>query len=325
MRNGFWIRLAAAVIAIAIIFGCGGGGGGGGTSGGGGGGTDNGVSLTPKSAALAFGQVLSITGVVPGQANQVIRWSATGGSIAPTGASSAQYTAPNTAGTYVITGRADANQNLFGTCVVTVSQVGVSIDPISTTVAPGGNVAFTATVTGATNQNVNFTATGGTITKVGNVGTYNAGTTPGVFSVTATSVADPSKKATASVTIANTGANATVTGRVVQDGTQSGIAGIIVAFYNSTGSEVARVTTGADGRFTRLVPTSARRFHLIASSIPAAYYKAFSYAGTRYTPLVPSCSVPLPTLTAGQTYAMPVSVMVPSAAEPPPPPPNGCS
>ena len=269
--------------------------------------------------------MLSITGVVPGQANQVIRWSATGGSIAPTGASSAQYTAPGVAGTYVITGRADANQSLFGTCVVTVSQVGVSIDPVSTTVAPGGNVSFTATVTGATNQNVNFTATGGTISKVGNVGTYNAGTTAGVFSVTATSVADPSKKATASVTIANTGANATVTGRVVQDGTQSGIAGIVVAFYNSTGSEVARVTTGADGRFSRLVPTSARRFHLIPSSIPAAYYKQFSYAGTRYTPLVPSCSVPLPTLTAGQTYAMPVSVMIPSAAEPPPPPPNGCS
>ncbi|MCC7433324.1 MAG: hypothetical protein IT363_01470 [Methanoregulaceae archaeon] len=324
MRNGFWIRLVAVVIAIAIIFGCGGGGGGG-TSGGGGGGTDNGVSLTPKSAALSFGQVLSLTGVVPGQANQVIRWSATGGSIAATGASSAQYTAPGVAGTFVITGRADANQNLFGTCVVTVSQVGVSIDPVSTTVAPGGSVSFTATVTGATNQNVNFTATGGTITKVGNIGTYTAGTTAGNFSVTASSVADPAKRATASVTIANTGANATVTGRVVQDGTQSGIAGIVVAFYNSTGSEVARVTTGADGRFSRLVPTSARRFHLIPTSIPNAYYKQYSYAGTRYTPLVSSCSVPLPTLNAGQTYAMPVSVMIPSAAEPPPPPPNGCS
>lgn len=322
MRNGFWIRLAAVVVAIIVIFGCGGGGGGGTT---GGGGTNNGVVLSPNTAALTFGQVLNITGVVPGQANQVIRWSATGGTITPTAASSAQYTAPGIAGTYTITGTSDANASLRGTCVVTVSQVGVSIDPMATTVSPGGTVSFTATVTGAANNNVTYTATGGTISKVGNVGTYTAGGATGSFTVTASAVADPSKKATANVVIANTGANATVTGRVLQDGTQLGIAGVTVAFYNSLGSEVARVTSGADGRFSRLVPVSARRFHLIPTSISAAYYKAFSYAGTRYTPLVPSCSVPLPTLTAGATYAMPASIFLPSAAEPPPPPPNGCS
>lgn len=320
MRKQNWIRLALTFIAIIIIFGCGGGGGGGGLPGGG----NNGVILVPPTASLSFGQTLNIVGSVPGQANQIINWSTNGGTITPTGASSATFTAPGVAGTYTVTGRANVNNALFGTCVITVSQVGISIDPLVTTVAPGGTATFTATVTGAANQNVNFTATGGTITKSVNVGTYVAGQTTGNFTVTATSVADPTKTATASVTIANVGANATVTGRVVRSGTQLGVQGIIVAFYNSNGSEVARVTTIADGSFSKVVPISARRFHLISSSIPAAYYKAFSYAGTRYSPLVPTCSVPLPALTAGQNYNMPVSVMLPSSTEPPPPPPNGC-
>lgn len=322
MRHQITVRWAAVMIALLIIFGCGGGGGGGGSSNGG---SNNGVILSPSSASLAFGQVLNLTGTVPGLANQGISWTATGGSITRTGVSAAQYTAPATAGSYTITGRSEANANLYGTCVVTVSSVGVSIDPTTATVSPAGSVAFTATVTGAANTNVTFTATGGTVTKVGNVGTYNAGGTTGNFSVTATSVADPSKKATASVTIANVGANATINGRVYQDGSSIGISGIIVAFYNSSGSEVARATTAADGTFTKLVPITARRFHIIPSSISAAYYKAFSYAGTRYSPLLPTCSVPLPTLTAGQTYTMPVPVYIPNAAEPPPPPPNGCS
>lgn len=321
MRQQISVRWAAVMIALLVIFGCGGGGGGSAP----GGGSNNGVIVSPSSASLAFGQVLNLTGLVPGLANQGITWSATGGSITRTGVSAAQYTAPATAGSYTITGRSEANANLSGTCVVTVSSVGVSIDPTTATVSPAGSVAFTATVTGATNTNVNFTATGGTITKVGNVGTYRAGTTTGSFSVTATSVADPSKKATATVTIANVGANATINGRVYQDGSSIGISGIIVAFYNSSGSEVARATTAADGTFTKLVPITARRFHIIPSSISASYYKAFSYAGTRYSPLLPTCSVPLPPITAGQTYTMPVPVYIPSASEPPPPPPNGCS
>ncbi len=324
MRKVFSVRWVAVVLGIAIIFGCGGGGGGGTSGGGGGGGTNNGVTLTPNNASLSFGQTLNITGTVPGQSNQVIQWFTTGGTITPTGASSATFTAPGTAGTYVVTGRADANQQLFGTCVINVSQVGITIDPISTTLNPNGTAAFTATVTGATNLNVNFSATGGTITKSVNVGTYTAGSTTGNFTVTATSVADPTKSATANVTIANLGQNATVTGRVVVENTTIGVQGVIVAFYNSTGSELARATTGVDGRFTRIVPVAARRFHLLSSSISNAYYKQFSYAGTRYSPLVPSCSVPLPTLTAGQTYNMPVSIMLSSTANPPPPPPNGC-
>lgn len=324
MRKDFTIRLATIILGIAIIFGCGGGGGGGVPGGGGGGGSNNGVNLTPNNASLAFGQTLNITGTVPGQSNQVIQWSTTGGTITPTGASSATFTAPAIAGTYVVTGRAEANQQLYGTTVINVSQVGITIDPISTTLNPGGTAMFTAVVTGAANQNVNFTATGGTITKSVNVGTYTAGQVTGSYTVTATSVADPSKSATATVIIANLGQNATVNGRVVLENTTIGIQGVIVAFYNSTGSELARATTGVDGRFSRLVPVAARRFHLIATSIPNGYYKQFSYAGTRYSPLVANCTVALPPLTAGQTYSMPVSVMLASTGSPPPPPPNGC-
>jgi hypothetical protein len=63
----------------------------------------------------------------------------------------------------------------------------------------GGTAQFTATVTGATNTAVDWTATGGSITQTG---LYTAGSSAGTFTVTATSVEDPTVSASATVTIA---------------------------------------------------------------------------------------------------------------------------
>lgn len=323
MRTSRIVRALAAALAVALVLACGGGGGGAG--GGGGGGGNQGVTLNLYAASLAFGQTLNLTGSVPGVANQVILWSASGGSIAPTGPSSATYTAPSVAGTYTITATSDADHNKRATVSVTVSSVGISIDPPAVTLGPNAQTTFTATVVGATNTAATFTCSGGTITQSGPArATYRAPATIGSYTVTAKATANTTKIATATVTVANVGSNATVTGKVVVDGTQSGIQGITVAFYNVSGSEVARATTNVSGNFNATVPTTARRWHLVASSIPAAFYKAYSYAGIRYAPLVPSCSVPLPTLTPGNPYNLPGLINVPSAAEPPPPPPNGC-
>ncbi len=80
----------------------------------------------------------------------------------------------------------------------TSSGVSVTISPSSATVQTGSTQQFSATVTGTTSASVAWTATDGTISSSG---LYTAGSTAGNFSVTATSVADTTKYATAPVTV----------------------------------------------------------------------------------------------------------------------------
>ena len=320
MHNSRFIRALAALVMAALIIACGGGGGGGGGSTG-----NNGVVLNLTSASLAFGQSLNLSGSVPGLANQTIRWAATAGTITPTGASTATYTAPSVAGTYTIRATADGDANRKGECTVVVSQIGIEIDPQSVTLAPNGTTNFNATVLGSANTNATFTASGGTLTTTGpHSASYRAPSTTGTYTVTAKASANTSKTSSATVVVANVGSNATVTGRILVDGTSIGISGLVVQFFNASGSEVARTTTNATGNFSAPVPTTAKRFHILSSSISASYYKAYEYRTVRYSALVVTCTAPLPALTAGASVSLPGTVQVPSAGDPPPPPPNGC-
>lgn len=78
------------------------------------------------------------------------------------------------------------------------ASVSVAVTPSSATLVPGGTQAFTAQVLGSTDTAVTWTCTGGTISAAG---LFTAGSKNGAFTVTATSVADPTRKATAAVTI----------------------------------------------------------------------------------------------------------------------------
>jgi hypothetical protein len=78
----------------------------------------------------------------------------------------------------------------------------VTVGPDPVTVDPHDQTTFAAIVTGPANHAVTWTATGGTIDADG---VYTAGATPGVYAVTATSVADPSAHDSATVTIAGPG------------------------------------------------------------------------------------------------------------------------
>ncbi|HMD09490.1 MAG TPA: Ig-like domain-containing protein [Candidatus Acidoferrum sp.] len=83
----------------------------------------------------------------------------------------------------------------------TSSGVTVSINPTSASLQTGSPQQFSAIVTGSSNTNVTWTATGGTISTGG---LYTAGNSAGSYSVTATSVADTTKYATAPVTVTTT-------------------------------------------------------------------------------------------------------------------------
>lgn len=81
--------------------------------------------------------------------------------------------------------------------------IAVSISPTSATVAPGGTQTFSASVTNdSANAGVTWSvATGGQGSVSAGVYTAPAGAIPGTDTVVATSVTDPTKSASASVTI----------------------------------------------------------------------------------------------------------------------------
>jgi len=77
--------------------------------------------------------------------------------------------------------------------------IGVSISPTTASVVEGATRQFTVTVVNdPKNAGVNWTSTGGMINPTG---LFTAPATTGAYSVTATSVSDPTKTASATVTI----------------------------------------------------------------------------------------------------------------------------
>lgn len=84
----------------------------------------------------------------------------------------------------------------------TVTNIAVTIDPTTASLTFGGTQSFAATVANSTNQAVTWQVTegttGGTITSAG---VYTAPSTAGTYHVVATSSADISKSATATVTV----------------------------------------------------------------------------------------------------------------------------
>jgi hypothetical protein len=83
--------------------------------------------------------------------------------------------------------------------------VSISVAPDAVSLPVNGTQQFTATVTGASNTSVSWAATCGNISDNGNPVTYTAPGTAGSCTVTVTSMADPSKRATASVTVTGSG------------------------------------------------------------------------------------------------------------------------
>jgi DNA-binding beta-propeller fold protein YncE len=143
------------------------------------------------------------------------------------------YVAPPTPPTpsiFVVAAQSTVNTNIYGISFVQVgSGVRVSIAPTSATIAPGESVLFTPTVSGAANTAVTWSVTADNVTVVGGnstigficpnpaapqpcpAGTYIAPlTSPGTVTITATSAADSSAFATASVTVATSATQATI-------------------------------------------------------------------------------------------------------------------
>ncbi|HJV38995.1 MAG TPA: hypothetical protein VJ528_09170, partial [Geothrix sp.] len=151
--------------------------------------------------------------------------------------------------------------------------VAISVTPTTASLFTGASQTFAATVTGNTNTAVTWTvqegAPGGTVTSGG---VYTAPATPGTYHVIATSVADTSKRASATVTVTApvvavaltptttslfTGASQTFTATV------TGNANTAVTWTVQEGALGGTITSG--GVYT--APATPGTYHVIATSV----------------------------------------------------------
>jgi len=159
------------------------------------------VSVSPGSSSVNAGGTQSFTASVANARTGAVTWTASGGTIAPSG-TTAIWTAPFTGGSYTITATSTDDATKSASATVMVAAIGVSIDVSTVTVASGATRSFTATVMGAANTAVQWTASVGTLGATsGTTVSWTAPTTGGSATVTATSVADPTRSASATVTV----------------------------------------------------------------------------------------------------------------------------
>ena len=180
-------------------------------TGGGTGGTSIQVGVVPGALVLRTGDTCRFTANVAGATNTAVTWSVDeeidGGLVT----SSGQYTAPSTEGTCHVRATSIEDPSKSGVAVITVCDTGetppgepgvsISITPKEVTLPPNLSMQFTATVSGHSNTKVTWTVQesgGGTITQNGVYTTPNQVMT---VHVTATSQADPTKSATATVNV----------------------------------------------------------------------------------------------------------------------------
>jgi uncharacterized protein (DUF1800 family) len=199
------------------------------------------LTVSPASASVVTGGTRAFT------ANMPVTWMASAGSISAAGV----FTAPAMAGVVTVTAKSVADPTKVATATVTVTAPPLTITPSSASVAPGGVVSFAA------NAAVNWSASGGSITAAG---VFTAPAMAGVVTVTAVSMGDATKMATAAVTVVAPAITLTPSSATV-------LTGSVTAFTASTAVtwQATAGTITAAGVFT--APSTAGAVTVTARSV----------------------------------------------------------
>jgi hypothetical protein len=154
-----------------------------------------GVAVSPAAATVLTGRTVQLTATVENDpAAQGVTWTASSGVVDASGL----FTAPGTPATVTVTATSRADAARSAAATITVALLGVGIAPTAVAVPTGATQQFTATVTGWPETAITWSASAGTISSAG---VLTAPATAGDLTVTATSVADPTKSAVANVTV----------------------------------------------------------------------------------------------------------------------------
>jgi serine protease len=181
------------------------------------------VSVTPGTASIQTGGTQSFTATVTNTSNTAVTWQVNGvaggnstmGVISTSGVYSAPSMVPSPA-TVTVTAVSVADPTRSGSAHVTVTApapgpapVSVSVIPGTASVQTGGTQSFTATVTNTSNTAVTWQVNGvaggnSTMGMISTSGVYSAPSmvpSPTTVTVTAVSVADPTRSGSAHVTV----------------------------------------------------------------------------------------------------------------------------
>jgi hypothetical protein len=110
------LRIGLSMLSAIVIVCCGGGG----PSDNGNGGVN--VSINPTSANVAWNGTVQFSSTVTGAADTSVTWSASGGSITPTGSNTATFTAPAATTVITVTATSVADPTKTASATVNVSQ-----------------------------------------------------------------------------------------------------------------------------------------------------------------------------------------------------------
>ncbi|HEY2470684.1 MAG TPA: DUF2341 domain-containing protein, partial [Terracidiphilus sp.] len=165
------------------------------------------VSVNPSNATVHAGQQQQFTAIVSGTGNTAVNWSISPGGVG-TITSAGLYTAPGTIGsqqTVTVTATSQADPTKSASAILTLlPTVAVSIAPGSATLSSNETLQFTATVSNASDSSVVWTispAGTGTITGDGVYTAPESIPTQQTVTITATSRADSTKSAFATLTL----------------------------------------------------------------------------------------------------------------------------
>src|SRR5205823_34346 len=161
------------------------------------------VNVNPTSTTVTSGTAQQFSASVSGTSNTSVIWATTSGSISTSGVLMAPSVSAPTYVTVTVKSAVRPDAKAFATVTVnpqtsTPPAVSVSVAPGTALVQPLGTVQFSASVSGSSNTGVTWRAGFGSINASG---VYTAPSSGVTDTVIATSQADPTKAASATVTV----------------------------------------------------------------------------------------------------------------------------
>ncbi|MBV9183183.1 MAG: hypothetical protein JO356_17915, partial [Acidobacteria bacterium] len=233
-----------------------------------------GVSISPLGPTVNSEGAQQFSATVSNTSNTAVAWSSSAGSISTNG----MFTAPKVTSAMNVmvqaTSMADASKSAATSVIVsppaTPPSVGISVSPTSIHVASGSTQQFSATVSNTSNAAVTWSASKGSVSSTGMFTAPNVASSTNVI-ITATSAADPSKSAQASVTVdalAGVAVSITPLQASLAPGATQQFSSTVSNSSNTTVSwSASKGTISASGLFTAPSVTTATNVIVVATSV----------------------------------------------------------
>jgi hypothetical protein len=163
------------------------------------------VTVDPATATVKLGQSFGFTASMHNASDSRVVWSVVEGTSGGTVTQAGVFTTSTVEGTYHVKATSVSDPTKYATTEVTVTSGPVlvtAISPSPASLVAGNSLSFSATVTGTSRTQVNWSvvegAAGGSISSSG---VYSAPSTAGTYHIKATSISDLTQSMTLAVTV----------------------------------------------------------------------------------------------------------------------------